>query len=202
MRTTTALAAALALIGCSEPPKKAETKKKEEKPLEPATGRQAFQHVYPAARAWAPDAQPLQITSLRLAEVKAEPGKSGAWQIVFVSPARGRSKTFTWSAIESEGNLHKGVFALQEESWNPRGQAKPFPLQAIQVDTPAALETAEKHGDVFFKKVKERPPVNFLLESTPRFPNVYWRVMWGESVGTADFTVFVDASSGAFLERN
>jgi len=201
MRNVWWLAGALLLSGCSEPAQKAE--KKVDPPLEPITGRAAFFKVYPAARAWAPDAQPMQLVSILLQEVKAEIGKAGAWQVQFVSASRGKSRSWTWSAIESAGNLHKGLFAGLEEGWSgPRGQARPFLMQALKIDTDAAYETATKHADTFFKKVKQRPPVNFMLESTPRFPNVYWRVMWGETVGTADFTVFIDASSGEFLERN
>jgi hypothetical protein len=201
MRNAAWIALALLLTACSEPAKIAE--KKEEKPLEPITGRQAFQQVYPASRAWAPDAQPMQVTSIRLDEVKAEPGKSGAWQVQFVSASRGRAKSWTWSAVESSGNLHKGVFAGQEAGWSgPRGQARPWAIQALHIDTPDAYETAVKHADTFFRRVKDPPPVNFLLESTPRFANLYWRVMWGETAGTADFTVFIDASTGQFLERN
>jgi len=195
------LAAVLLLAGCSEPAKKAE--KKVEPPLEPITGRSEFFKAYAAARAWAADAEPLQVVSIRLPEVSAEPGKAGAWQIQFASASRGKSRAWTWSAVESAGNLHKGLFALGEDPWSgPRGQSRPFPMQALKIDTDAAYETALKHAETFFKKVKERPPVNFMLESTPRFPNAYWRVMWGETVGTADFTVFVDATSGGFLERN
>lgn len=201
MRNVYWLAALLLLGACSEPAGK--TEKKVEPPLEPITGRTAFFRVYAAARAWAPDAQPMQVVSILLPEVKAETGKAGAWQVQFVSASRGRSRSWTWSAVESAGNLHKGLFAGPEEGWSgPRGQARPFPMQALKVDTDAAYETALKHADSFFKKVKVRPPVNFMLESTPRFPDVYWRVMWGETAGTADFTVFIDAASGAFLERN
>ena len=43
-------------------------------------------------------------------------------------------------------------------------------------------------------------PVTFLLEFTKRFPNPAWRVIWGESVGTSDFSIFVDATTGEYLE--
>ncbi len=44
-------------------------------------------------------------------------------------------------------------------------------------------------------------PVNFILEWTPRFPNLAWRVLWGESVSTSPYSVFVDATNGQFLEK-
>ena len=200
MRLLPALLAVVLLTSCSEAPKSATTKKEPEKPLEPLTGRQAFQNMYPAARGWAPDALPLQLKSLQLAEVKADPGKAGAWQCVFVSPGRGRSRIYTWSAIESEGNLHKGVFAGQEDSYSEGRQAKPFLIPAIKVDSDEAYETAAKKSAEYMKKNPGKP-VNILLELTPRHPNLAWRIIWGETVGTSDYSVFVDASTGQFLER-
>ena len=104
----------LFLSGCSDSPKTAEVKPPP-KPPEALTGRQAFQRMYPQARGWAPDAQPLQISSLNLAQMKADKGKAGVWQVIFVSLSRGKAKTYTWSAVEAEGNLHEGVFGGTEE---------------------------------------------------------------------------------------
>src|SRR5271168_3381651 len=103
----------LLLSSCSDTPKAAE-QKQPPKPLEAMTGRQAFQQMYPQARGWAPDAQPLQISSLNLAQVKAGEGKAGVWQVIFVSPSLRKAKTYTWSAVESEGNLHEGEFGRSE----------------------------------------------------------------------------------------
>jgi len=41
--------------------------------------------------------------------------------------------------------------------------------------------------------------VTFLCEYTPRFPDPVWRVLWGNSVSSAQWSVFVDASTGQFL---
>ena len=98
----------LFLSACSDAPKTA-SEKEPPKPPEALTGREAFQRMYPQARGWAPDAQPLEIVSLNLVQVKAEKGKAGAWQVVFVSASRGKAKTYTYSAVE-DGNLHEGVF--------------------------------------------------------------------------------------------
>src|SRR3984885_7849029 len=94
----------LFLSACSDAPKAAE-EKQPPKPPEALTGRQAFQRMYPQARGWAPDAQPLEIRSVNLAQVKAGDGKAGVWQVVFVSPSLGKAKTYTWSAVEGDGNL-------------------------------------------------------------------------------------------------
>lgn len=78
----------------------------------------------------------------------------------------------------------------------------PFGPEAIRTDSDAAFETALKQKDTteFLKKYPDKP-VGYLLEKTRRFADAYWRVYWGESVGTSDYSVFVDASTGTFLQK-
>jgi len=76
--------------------------------------------MYTAARGWASDLESLRMTSINLPEVKKVPGKAAAWQATFVSPQRQSARTYTYSVIESVGNLHKGVFAGVEEGWSGR----------------------------------------------------------------------------------
>lgn len=188
----------LLLSACSEAPKATE-QKQPPKPPEALTGRQAFQRIYPQARGWAPDAQPLEIRSVRLAQVEAEPGKAGAWQVVFVSASRGKAKTYTYSAVESEGNLHEGVFGGIEEDYTGRGDSSPFEITAIKVDSDEAYKTAAAKSAEYIKKNPNKP-VMFLMEQTRRFPDVTWRVIWGDSVSTSDYSVFVDGSTGKLLQ--
>ncbi len=185
----------LALAACSEAPKPVAEKKEPAKPAEPVTGRQAFQQMYVSARAWAPDIQALQLKSIQLPEVKAEPGKAGAWQAIFVSASRGQARTYTWSAIEAPGNLHKGVFAGLEESYMQRGQDKPFLTAALKTDTDEAYQTALQKSAAYDKK-NPGLQINFQLELTPRFPNPCWRVIWGESIIKSGYSVLIDASTG------
>ncbi len=189
----------LFLSACSDAPKTA-GEKEAPKPPEALTGRQAFQRMYPQARGWAPDAQPLEIRSMDLAQVKAERGKAGAWQVVFVSPSRAKAKTYTYSAVEADGNLHEGVFGGLEESYTPRGDSVPFQMVAIKVDSDEAYQTAAKESADYLKKNPDKP-VMFLMELTRKFPDVTWRVIWGGSVGTSDYSVYVDGTTGKFLER-
>lgn len=202
MKLPWVILATVVMWGCSEAPKTAtsESKKQAEKALEPITGRQAFQQMYPAARAWAPDCLPLQLKSIRLPEVKAEKGRAAAWLCTFVSQSRARAKTYTWSAIEAEGNLHKGVFAGIEESYSPSRQLQPFLTAAIKTDSDEALETAVSKSADYLKKNPDKP-VNFLLELTPRHPDLAWRIFWGETIGTSDYSIYVDATTGQLLER-
>src|SRR5450755_27792 len=202
MTTSTLFSAALMLLlaGCSTETT-APVKKAEEKPAEPVTGRFALQQMYIAARGWAADIEPLRVTSILLPEVKAEPGRAAAWQALFVSPSKAKGKSYTYSVVESEGNLHKGVFAGSDQSWagSGGGAVKPFPMAAIKVDSDDVYQTAlKKVGD--YEKKNPGKPIVFLLEANTKFPDVSWRVIWGESVGTSNFSIFVDASTGAFLE--
>jgi hypothetical protein len=188
----------LLLSSCSEAPKPAEQKAPPKAP-EALTGREAFQRMYPQARGWAPDAEPLQISSLNLTQVKAAPGKAGAWQVIFVSPSRGKAKTYTYSAVE-DGSLHEGVFGNIEEDYTPRGDSSPFQIVAIKVDSDEAYETAAAQSADYIKKNPDKP-VFFLMELGKRFPDVTWRVVWGQSVGTSDYSVFVDGTTGKYLEK-
>src|SRR5271169_6890368 len=96
--------AVILLTACSDAPTATE-KKAPEPPAEPITGRQAFQQTFPAARGWAADCEPLHVRSFNLENPKSHDGKAGAWEIVWVSQTRARARTYTWSAIEAEGNL-------------------------------------------------------------------------------------------------
>src|SRR4051794_28721783 len=100
LRLNLILFSAIVFSACSEAPKKA-AEKAPEAPPEPVTGSTAFFRMYTAARGWAGDLQPLRLTSLNLSEVKKVPGKAAAWQAVFVSPERGKSRSYTYSVIEA-----------------------------------------------------------------------------------------------------
>ncbi len=189
----------LLLAGCAETPRPAEKAKEPPKPPEPVSAQYAFHQMFVYARNWALDVEPLQVRSVAIPEVKNQGGKCGAWEAVVVSQRMGRARRLTYSVVEAGGNLHKGVFAGSEESWSgPRGQALPFPIAAFKVDATAAYETAMKKGADYAKKHPDMP-ISFLLERTKRFPNPAWRVIWGESVSTSSYSIFVDASTGQFL---
>ncbi len=199
MRIFLLLPAVLLVCACSETPTET-TAKAPEKPVEPITGRQAFQYTYPSARMWAADCQPLQIRSLSLDQIKPDAGKAGAWEITYASAQRASARSYTWSAVEAEGNLHQGVFGGSVDAWDPtRGPQTPFAASALKIDTPAALETASAKAVEYLKKPGVKPPVNFTLELSSRFPDPAWRVFWGANPGSAEYTVFVDATTGAVV---
>jgi hypothetical protein len=199
-KTLASLPVFLLLAACSEEPKPGAAQKEPEKPAEAVSSQFGFQQMYITARAWAPDAQPLRLGDLDLNEVKSQAGKAGAWQCTFVSERNRMARTYTYSVVESgPSNIHKGVFGGPQESWSGGGQAKPFPIQAFKVDATTAYETAQKKSADYVKKHPDMR-IKFLLEQTPRFPNPAWRVIWGESVGASNYSIFVDATTGDFLQ--
>lgn len=189
----------LVLAGCSQPVPT--VKKEAEKPPEPVTGQSAFWKMYAAARSnWDPHCEVLKMGSISLPQVPAVRGKAGAWGATFVSASKGKSLSFTFSVVEGEGNLHKDVFAGSEESWSgSRGQNLTFPALAVKIDTDAALETALKKA-VDYEKKRPGKPISVQLEKVKKFQDPVWRIIWGESVGTSDFSVYVDASTGEYKE--
>jgi hypothetical protein len=156
--------------------------------------------MYQVARAWAPDAQVLSMNSIQLSEAAPVRGKSGAWGATFTSEAKGRKRSYTYSVVESQDGVHQGVFGGLEESWaGPEGLSVPFLIAAVEIDTDAAYKTAEGKAAAYEKKQPGKP-VTWLLEKVRKYPNPAWRVIWGASVETSEFSVYVDASTGQWLE--
>ncbi|HTS65568.1 MAG TPA: hypothetical protein VMH28_26280 [Candidatus Acidoferrales bacterium] len=199
------LAALLAaLVSCSDTP--APGAKKEPEKLEPATGQTALFRMYQMARSWGGiETQVLKMQSVRIPEVKdAPPGTAGAWQATMVSAGKGQSRDYTYSIVEGEGNLHKGAFAGPESGWSgARGVESPFLMAAVKVDSDAAYKkametTVSKAAD--YDKKNPGKPITILLEKTNKHPDPVWRIIWGESAGTSNFSVLIDASTGDYLE--
>jgi hypothetical protein len=194
----------LLLASCSEAPQGSSQQKEPEKPPEPATGQSALYKMYQVARSWAPDAKVLKMNSMLVSEVpNVPPGKAAAWQATFTSEAKGQARSYTYSIVEDlPNNLHKGVFAGPEESWSggAGGINQPFLIAAVKADTDAAHKTALDQAADYDKKNPGKP-ITLLLEKNQKFPDPVWRVVWGESVGTSNFSIYVDASTGLFLEK-
>ncbi|MEZ5401540.1 MAG: hypothetical protein R2729_17845 [Bryobacteraceae bacterium] len=201
-RTALITIASISLIvlttACStEAPKKAETKKA---PPEMVGGQSAFFKMYGQARTWAQDAQGFQCIPVPLASHPAKDGKWPAWRCQYASVTKGAVKAWTFSIAEEEG-VHEGVFGGTEERLNTSGQMQPWPIQALKVDSPAAIETAKGRKEaVTYMQKNPDTPITVLLARTKRHPNLTWRVLWGTSVSASNFSVLVDASTGEYLE--
>jgi hypothetical protein len=191
----------LLLVSCSDQSPTA-AKKAPEKPAEPATGQSALFKMYQVARSkWSADARILKLNSIHVPDVPQVPGEAGAWQATFTSENLGRARSYTYSVVEQEGNLHQGVFPSPEESWSQvPGANFSFDIREVAIDSDAAYKTAlEKAGD--YDKKNPGMAISLMLEKTPKFNAPAWRVIWGESVGTSNFSIYVDASRGGFLEK-
>src|SRR5215471_15885725 len=157
------LAAFLAtLVACSDTP--APVAKKEAEKLEPLSGQSALFKMYQMARSWGGlETQVLKANSIRMAEVPAGPtGTAPAWQATFVSAAKGQAKSYTYSIVEAEGNLHKGPFAGLEQGWSgPTPFTSPFLMAAVKIDTDAAyktaMETPQSKAADYTKKNPDKP---------------------------------------------
>ncbi len=190
---------AVVLTGCSsEAPKPA--KKEAKKAAEPVTARYAFHQTFIMARTWAQDLELLRVRNLVMEGSKVEPGKAEVWEVTFVSPSKRKSRAYTFSVVE-KGNIHEGPFAGMEGDWSGRdGQATSFLTAAFRKDSTEAWLVAAEKSKEYMAKYPDKP-ITFLLEKTPRHPDPSWRVIWAASVSTADYSIFVDASTGEFLER-
>jgi hypothetical protein len=183
------------LAGCSATPPAPE--KKSEAPPEPLTGLSALFRMYQVARAsWALDAQVVKMSSVRLEGVpSAPPGLSAVWEATFYSPSLGRARSYTDSIVEQLPDLHKDVFGGPQESFH----GDSFPIAAVKKDTESAYQTALiKAGEDAAKSAGK--PVLILLVKDDRFPDPVWRILWGESVSTATVSVFIDATTGGYLQ--
>ena len=192
-RDLLALAPALVISACSSEPVK---KPEPEKAAEPVTGLHALFQMRALAVNWAPDFQILHYTSIELADVKRVPGKAAAWQAVFVSPSLKQSRTYTFSVFEESVTMHKGLFPESPQAWS--GEGKTFGIESARVDTDKAWEVALAHGKEFAAKNPDMPILYTLGFDKGEEPD--WRVMWGTSAATSQFSVLVNAVSGEFIQ--
>ncbi len=190
-----------AVVSCSSAPEPSATEQEEAPPPEPIDGQAAFFRMFPAARQWAADAEGLRLESIKIEQVKSADGKFGAWRASFYSPSRQRMSTFNFAVVEVGGKLRKGVFQDHEESYSPNSLAHPWLPAALQTSSEAAYQTAMEQPETK-EYVAKNPdvPVMVLLEQTDRHRDLAWRIVWGFSVSTSAYSVFVDASTGGFME--
>jgi len=204
---STAALALAALLGAScssgpAPEKKAATKK----PAEPASGQSGLFQMFQVARAWAPDVQLLKLSNGDLPGVKSADGKYGVWSATLASLTKKQKRDFTYAVADGEG-IFKGARGGAEAPFieTTRGP-RPIPVAQVKIDTPAALETAQKEiaKDKSMQKVLDENkdlPVQFLLEWDRTQKNPNWRVIYGTSVSQSKFSILIDATTGEFVKK-
>jgi hypothetical protein len=182
----------LIMGGCSSKPRPAPA----EKPAEPVTGLHALYQMYSHARGWAQDIKVLSCVSIGLSQVKAQPGKAAAWQVVFASETRSMKRAYTFSVYDASVTLRQGIFPDAPGGWSNDNRA--FLIAAVKTDTDQAWETALKHGEEYNRK-NPQLPISYTLEMDRKVSDPVWRVIWGESATSSAFSVQVDASTGEYL---
>ncbi len=190
----------LILSSCSSSstPKTAEKKAKKEEKAEPVGAMKAYYRIYQSARTWAADVDGLKMESISLNSMPGKEGLYPAWRMTLVSQSKRGAKSYTYSVVAAEG-LYKDVFAGHDEAYaGPRGQTAPFPIQALKIDSDAAYQTALKKSADFLKKNPDLP-VHMVLEKVKEFGNPVWRVYWGTTINTSNYSILVDASTGDYI---
>ena len=51
-----------------------------------------------------------------------------------------------------------------------------------------------------YDKKNPGKPITIMIEKTNKHPDPAWRIVWGTSAGTSNFSVLIDASTGVYLE--
>ncbi len=164
------------------------------------TGLTGLYRCYGPSRIWAQDIQVLRVQNLAIKSRVAPPGKAYAWQVTFVSPSKNRIKHCTYSVVKEDG-LFEGVYNPNDEAYSgPSKLAQPFIIQAVKKDTDEIYKVALENSKDYASKNPDAP-ITMLLELTDRNAEVAWRVIWGTSVGSSAYSVFVDATNGRYLKK-
>jgi len=109
-------------------------------PPDPQTGRSAFQHMFVAARGWAPDIRPYQLQSGVVGDQKGRDGKAVLWTAAFTSANMHASKPYTWSGIDAPDTPSRGVNPGTQDSFTPGND---FDVQFLKVDSDKAFSVAQ-----------------------------------------------------------
>ena len=195
------------LVSCSSEKKVATEAPSQPAAAKPATkeaqydtGRTAFQRMFVAARAWAPDVKPFRLQSQFAADAPSAEGKAGLWRASFASPSRRMMKLFVWSGLVGPDVPEQGISFSAEDSWSASNSStQPFDIGFLKVDSDRAYEVAQKNGGEKLTRKDPKQPVVFLLSWDAAKNQLVWHVLYGDNPAEAKLRIAVDATSGAFL---
>lgn len=164
------------------------------------TGRTAFQRLYVAARAWAPDVRPFRLESHFTSDAPTSQGKAGLWRAPFASPSRRMMKSFVWSGLVGADVPEPGISFSSEDTWSASNSStQPFDIAFLKVDSDKAYEVAQKNGGEKLTRKDPKQPVTFRLSWDAAKNQLVWHVLYGDNPSEAKLRIAVDATSGAFL---
>ena len=207
MFKTASLCLTLALLVSCSSEKKASTESPSQPVAKPVvkeaqydTGRTAFQRMFVAARAWAPDVRPFRLQSQYTADAPTAEGKAGLWRASVASPSKRMMKLFVWSGLVGPDAPEQGISFSAEDSWSATNSSTvPFDIGFLKVDSDKAYEVAQKNGGEKLTKKDPKQPVIFFLSWDATKNQLVWHVLYGENPSEAQLRIAVDATSGTFL---
>ena len=162
---------------------------------EPVAGKTAFGKIYPAAHAWAADAEFLTLKPDEVAGFKDDAGKAAMWEAGFGSQSLHQYKVYTYSVATVLPDVHKGVSDNLSLPWHgDTRDAMPVDLGMFTVDSDAAYQAAAKDAAAWLEKNPGKK-LSMVLGRTFKFGGPVWLVTWGDAK-KGGYAVFVDASSG------
>jgi hypothetical protein len=192
------------LISCGIP---STSKEAEEPPAPPeaVSALRAITFAYGKARTKAQDIDILRISNLNLEKVPGGEGKAGAWQFQFVSRSNSSIYNVRYAVADELPSFREGAWDAGTQAYRPDGmRSKPFVMHALRCDSTEAYEIAVENAQSYLQKQtpESLPPVHFLLELTDIYALPTWRVYWGNSLSTAEYSVYVDANQSKFVSKS
>ena len=192
-------------IGCSSGKQQQQATQPEQPAVKPqpqateqATGREAFQRLFVAARGWTGDARPFRLQSITTSDSDGRGGKSAVWSAAFASPARRVMESFSWSGSSAEGAPERGISHGTEDTWTPSNSTtQPFDISFLKSDSDKAFDTAQKHGGARILRSKAKTPVSYRLDWDAQRNQLVWHVIYGDNQNM--IVIDVDATTGEYL---
>jgi hypothetical protein len=161
-------------------------------PVGPVSGKTAYWEMYTEARKWATDLMPLSLEEKEIPGIANEDGKAAMWNATFVSASQKEMRVFTYAITAHPPDIYKGVTIGKPLPWNGARDVMPFSMAQVQIDSDAALKTADSDAAAWLKTHPEKnPTIN--LKELARYQLPTWIVMWGnDKVGYRSFVSGVD----------
>jgi hypothetical protein len=158
----------------------------------PVSGKTAYWEMYTEARKWATDLMPLSLEEKEIPGIANEDGKAAMWNATFVSASQKEMRVFTYAITAHPPDIYKGVTIGKPLPWNGARDVMPFSMAQVQIDSDAALKTADSDAAAWLKTHPEKnPTIN--LKELARYQLPTWIVMWGnDKVGYRSFVSGVD----------
>jgi len=161
-------------------------------PAGPVSGKTAYWEMYTEARKWATDLMPLKLEAKEIPGIANADGKAAMWDATFVSANQKEMRVFTYAISAHPPDIYKGVTIGKPLPWNGARDVMPFSMSQVQIDSDAALKSADDAAAAFLKQHPENHPDIKLMELA-KYQLPTWVVMFGnDKLGYRAFVSGVD----------